>query len=37
MHGKNAVEVLHDSHEFQFHALVQSGGAPPQSKTLARW
>ena len=33
MHG----EPLPEPYEFEIHWGVESGGAPPHSKTLARW
>jgi len=29
-------DAFHEPHEFQLHSPVESGGAPPHSKTLAR-
>jgi len=36
MHDRKA-EGLSMNREFQVHSRAESGGAPPQSKTLARW
>src|SRR5436309_7550001 len=30
-------DAFHEPDEFQVHSPVESGGAPPHSKTLARW
>jgi len=35
VHGRGG--SLHKPDEFQIRSPVESGGAPPHSKTLARW
>jgi len=37
MHGRKAVEAFHEPQESEVHSRAESGGAPPHSKTLARW
>src|SRR3989442_7223639 len=37
MHAKKRKGAFNEPHEFRVHAPIESGGAPPHSKTLARW
>src|SRR6058998_1438961 len=37
MRGIKVGAAFQELHEFQVHSPVESGGAPPHSKTLARW
>src|SRR5438128_1828277 len=35
--SKRRMEAFHEPDQFQVHSPLESGGAPPHSKTLARW
>src|SRR5437870_13835722 len=37
MHAKKRKEAFHEPYEFRIRAAIESGGAPPHSKTLPRW
>src|SRR5439155_4032978 len=37
MHAKKRKGAFNEPHEFRVHAPIESGGAPPHSRTLARW